>query len=158
MEEENRCGRQVMSVVKDTLGWRAGGMPHPEVQTSSFVRHLYGMAFHQQHEFWKRILQQTGKWSVPRRSKQGTVTFTGAQPTTDPQASPPAPPPVSFPSLQPSLALLHTWPPGQETKSRYPQHRMTMSISSAMVSMECLVTGFVLCKVLFYYGRFHENN
>ena len=51
MEEENRFGRQVMSVVKDTLGRRAGGMPHPDVQTSSFVRHLYELAFHHQHEF-----------------------------------------------------------------------------------------------------------
>ena len=31
MEEENSFGRQVVSVVEDTPGRRAGGMPHPEV-------------------------------------------------------------------------------------------------------------------------------
>lgn len=41
----------------------------------------------------------------------------------------------------------HTRLPGQETKGAYPQHRMTISTLSAMVSMERLVT---VCGFPFY--------
>ena len=74
------------------------------------------MAFHHQHEFWKRILQQTGELSGPRRSKHCTVTFTGAQPTANPRHLPLHLPQSPFQACSPAWPCPTPVPLGRRRK------------------------------------------